>query len=165
VKTALLGSDPAAAALAAALREAGHEADVIAPAPSRLPEAVLRRRGFTGPLTHLPLSVAALARGGYEIAHAFSPPDALAARLWRRRSGGLVVYTCTEALGRERLADRRLRLALLTAALEESDAVTATGPAEAAALARWMLVDAPVVAPHEGAAYDRLYRALPARRR
>jgi hypothetical protein len=79
-------------------------------------------------------------------------------------SGAAVVFTCLEPLGREALADRRLRLTLLSAALESSDAVAAADERSRDALWRWMAVEAPVAAAHDGVANAALYRAALARR-
>jgi hypothetical protein len=144
-------------ALADALRAAGREAAVVR-VPRRR-EELLRRRGFTGPLTHVPGLALALRRGGHHVVHAFTAPDALAAR-W---SGPPVVFTCVEALGRETVADRRLRLALLRAAVEDSAAVTAADEAAAEGLRRWMAVDAPVVPAGDAAGWERVYAPLLAR--
>jgi len=162
--------------LATGLRDAGHrpcllssrrgrsrryEEDGIPIIQSgRLPEAPLRLRGFAGPLTHVPLTLWALASGAYDVAHVFSPPDALAARLWQRVSGSPVVFTPAEPIQRERLADRRLRLALLRRAIDESDAVTATSGEGHDALRTWLAVDAPLIPPRDAAAHERLYRGL-----
>jgi Glycosyltransferase Family 4 len=146
--------------LEATLRAAGHEAALIAPAPVGAVEAALRFRGFTGPLTHVPRAFVALAQGGFDVAHAFSAPDALAAHLFRRRAGRPAVFTCAEVLDRSSVADRRLRLRLLAAAVEDSDAVLAASEAAQEALWRWMAVEAPVVAASDAAGHERVYRAL-----
>jgi hypothetical protein len=160
VRVALLCGDrrghAAADELGRALRAAGHEA-LLLDRDGGAAEALLRRRGFTDALTALPLGAAALARGGFDVAHAFSPPDAAAALLRRRAP---VVFTCVETLGRDRLADRRLRLALLRRAVEESDALVAPGEPAAAALARWLAVDARVLAPDDAEGHLHLYRDL-----
>lgn len=163
-------------ALARALGEAGHrptvlsshrgatrvthEGDVRVIRIRRLGEKALSRRGFTGPLTHVPGLLRALSGGGYELAHAFSPPDALAARLWGRRIRRPVVFTCAETPRREHLADRRLRLALLAGAVAESDAAVAASEAVREGLERWLAVDAPVLTAQDAAGHERLYRAL-----
>jgi hypothetical protein len=144
--------------VAAGLGDVGVSATVVR-AP-RLPEAPLRFRGFTGPLTHIPMAATALWRGRYDLTHAFSAPDAAAALLWRRASGRPVVFGCREVLDRAAVADRRLRLRLLIAAVDGTDAVVATAPEVREALLRWMAVDAPVIEPRDGAAHARLYRRL-----
>lgn len=173
---AAAGMEQTALRVASALGDAGHEAVVLSSHPSatresvengvrvvrlpRLPEAPLRWRGFTGPLTHAPLVLRALASAPFDVAHAFSPQDAWMALRWRRRSGRPVVFTAADPLTRDRLADRRLRLRLVQAAVEDSDAVTAPTDELAAVVARWLAVDTTVIAPGDGAAHERLYRAL-----
>jgi hypothetical protein len=150
--------------LAAALREAGHEPCVISSRPGWLRRSLewpLARRGFDGPLTHLPLAVRELDRGGCDVAHAFSHLDALAARLWR---GGPAIFTCAEPLGRAELANRRLRLRLLGGAFEGTDALVAPTEEARAALWRWLAVEARVLEAGDAAAHERLYRELLDRR-
>jgi len=127
---------------------------------ARLPESPLLRRGFTGPLTHVPLTLHALLSGSHDVVHSFSAPDALAAHLWGRRLARPVVFTCAETLARDRLADRRLRLRLLSAAVEDSDGVLVPTEEARTALWRWLAVEAPVVESRDGAAHERLYRRL-----
>jgi hypothetical protein len=158
-RVALLGGDPARA-LAAALGDA----DLISPAGSHAAERLLARRGFTPGLTRVPAAVAALVRGDFDVVHAFTAPDATAALLARRRSGRPVVFTCTEVLDRDRVADRRLRLATLQRAVEECDALLAADDAVRAGLERWFALSPPVLAPRDAAAHERLYRDLLARR-
>jgi len=162
--------------VAAGLRERGHEPVVLSShqAPSqraledgvavlrvpRLPEGPLHRRGFTGPLTHLPLTRRALNRGDFDLAHAFSAPAAAAALCWKRATGRPVVFTCAEPIDRSRLADRRLRLRLLSAAIEDSEAVIAADADISEALWRWMATEAPVIEPGDGLGHERLYRRL-----
>jgi hypothetical protein len=144
--------------VAAGLLEAGLSATIVR--ATRLPEAPLRFRGFTGPLTHVPLAAGALWRGRYDLAHTFTVPDAVAALVWRRASERPVVFGCREVLDRASVADRRLRLPLLTAAVEDTDAVVAASREAREALGRWMAVDAPLIEPRDGAAHARLYRCL-----
>jgi hypothetical protein len=132
--------------------------------PARPLDALLRRRGFAGPLTHVPLGLAGLVAGGFDVAHAFSPVDALTALAWRRVARGPAVFTCTETLGRERLADRRLRLWLLQRAVEDTDAVIASTEESRAALRRWLAVDAAVIESCAASGHERLYRELLTRR-
>ncbi len=158
--------------LATALRAAGHEAVVLdggrdvtrgpikAPPLERWSDALLRARGFTGPVAHAPVALAALLRGGYDVAHAFSAPDALVARLWGRSVSRPAVFTCVETLDRGCLADRRLRLRLLTDAVELSDAVVAPGDDGRAALQHWLGVEPAVIAAGDASAHVQLYRAL-----
>lgn len=145
--------------LADALRAAGRDVTVVRAAPVAAVDALLSRRGFTGPLSHAPALVAHLRAGGFDVAHAFTAVDAAAAQAWRRLGGGRVVFTCRETLGRESVADRRLRLAALSRAVERSDAVAAASEPVRASLSRWLAVDAPVVDPGDAAAQLRLYDA------
>jgi hypothetical protein len=124
-------------------------------------DALLRRRGFTQPLAHVPFTTAGLLAGNYEIAHAFTPSDAVAALAWRRRTGRPVVFTCTETLSRANLANGRLRLSLLRRAIEEPDAVLAATPEVAESMRRWLALDAPVL---DALGLERLYGELLAAR-
>ena len=123
-------------------------------------DALLNRRGFTGPLSHVPAAAARLLAGDYDVAHAFTAPDAAAALFWKRRTERPVVFTCVEALSRATVADRRLRVRLLSDAVEHSDVVVAASAEARDGLLRWMAVDAPVIDTADGAAYARLYASL-----
>jgi hypothetical protein len=149
--------------LGEALRDAGHDARVPNARPAGPAEALLRARGFAGSLTPVPAGVVALLRGGFDLAQAFSTADALTALTWRRLVGRPVVFTCTEPLQRERLADRRLRLWLLERAVRDTDALIAATEESRAALARWLALDAPVIESRDAAGYEHLYRELLAR--
>lgn len=170
------GAQRAVAELAAGLAARGHQPVVLSAhraAPRRCvedgvrvlrvlcpPDGLLDRRGFTGPLTHLPFVLAALRRGDFDVAHAFSAPDAAAALRWGRGTARPVVFTCADGLDRARVADRRLRLRLLRDATERSQAVTATTPEDRAALQRWLAVEATLLAPGDAAGHERLYEHL-----
>lgn len=128
-------------------------------APAAL-DTLLRRRGFSATLAEVPFTLGALARGGHDVVHAFSPEDAYAALLWRRRSGRPVVFSLAEPIERERFADGRLRLRLLSAALEQTDAVVVHDDAAREAAGRWLALEPQVIAPGDGPAVERLYRRL-----
>ena len=161
--------------VAAALLEAGHTPCIVTAhvGPTRrrpergievvrlrrLPEARLRLRGFTGPLTHVPSVVGELLRGSYAVAHAFSAPDALAGRLWRSAAGRPVAFTPAEPITRESLADRRLRMRLVQRAVERSDAVIAPSAEVRVGLWRWFALDALEIAPDNALAHVEAYRA------
>jgi hypothetical protein len=171
--------DDVARATAKALTDAGHDAVLVSSHRrptrtsvedgvrvvrlARLPEAPLRWRGFTGPVTHGPLLMRELTRGGYDVAHAFTPEDAALARMAARRTGLPVVFTAAEPLGRDRLAERRLRLKAVELAID-SDAVTAPTEELASLADRWLAVDADVIDPRDAAAHERLYREVISRR-
>lgn len=150
--------------LASGLRRLGHEVVVIgrdhaSPDPTkRRVEAVLGARGFTGPLLPVPSSVVRLLAGGFDVAHAFSPPDSLAALCWRRMRGGPAVLTWGEPVSREHLSDRRLRLALVSRATERSDLVIAPSEEVRFGLERWLMIEPVVVAPLDAGAHEALYR-------
>jgi hypothetical protein len=106
--------------------------------PTHAPaEALLRRRGFTPGLSAL---AHAHRLRGYDVLHAFTPIEAVAAQ-----RHAPTVFTCSEVLDRTNVADRRLRLWSLERALRRSAAVTAADAAIAASLARWFALDVPVV--------------------
>jgi hypothetical protein len=164
LRVALLGhgGGTPVADLAGPLRAAGHEVTVVdaASRATRAADALLARRGFAVPLAHVPLAARTLAAGAYDVAHAFTPADAAAALLWRRRSGRPVVFTATEPHDRADLADSRLRLRLWEAATMDVGAVTAATEASRAALWRWFALEVPVIEPSDAAAHERLYRSL-----
>jgi hypothetical protein len=163
LRIALVHHSPAPQAvgeLAEALRAAGHHAEVVSGRGVPAIERVLNFRGFAVPLTQVPGTVAELRRGAFHVAHAFTRQDALAARLWRRLSGGRVVFGCADPLSREQLADRRLALTLLERAAWDSDAVVAHSEDARAALWRWLAIEVPLLDPRDAAAHERLYREL-----
>lgn len=159
LRIALIG-DGVVPELAAGLRDTGHEVTTIRATPIGAAEQLLARRGFTGPLTPLPATVARLLRARADVAHAMTVPDAASALAWRRLVHRPVVFTCSETLSRATVADRRLRLQLLEAATASSDAVLAADERAREALVRWLMVDAPVIAPGDAAAHARLYASL-----
>jgi hypothetical protein len=160
LRIAVLEHDHRAASgrLATALREEGAHADRIR--PGRLPDAPLRLRKIGDAPGRLPGTLMALATGGYDLAHAFTAQDAVAALAWARLGGQPVVYTQREPLSRANVADRRLRLAVLRLALERSAAVVAADEPTAASLRRWMAVEARVLSPDSGAEHLALYAEL-----
>lgn len=162
-RVALIDDTPAggpALELSRALGEAGVDVQLIGPPAITAIEGLLARRGFTPRLTAVPGAVALLARGRFDVAHAFSPAAAAAAHAWRRVTGRPVVFTCTEVLDRGNVANARLRLALLRAAVEDSDAVLAASEPVRAGLDRWMALDPAVPAAADVAVHVDLYRRL-----
>ena len=149
---------PYASELAGALPALGIEAALLGPRPgARAADGLLARRGFTGGLAHVPLVTARLLRDDFDVAHAFTAPDAFAALLTRRP----VVFTCTETLSRGTVANARLRLRMLERAAGEPDAVLAASDAVAESMLRWLAVEAPVL---DAPAHARLYGELASRR-
>lgn len=129
-------------------------------AVARLPDAPLRARKIGDHLNHLPFACLALLRGGFDVAHAFTPADALAGLVWARRTARPALFTATEPPRRATIAARRLRLATLRRATEESAAVVAPDAEVADALRRWLAIDASVIAFDDADAHLALYRAL-----
>jgi hypothetical protein len=148
--------------LSSALCERGVAADVLRPDPGflALADRLLSRRGFTGPLAAVPPAVGALLAARYDLAHSFTATDALAALAWRRVTKRPVVHTCLEPVERAGLADRRLRLSLLRRSVEDTDAVLAPSRETQEALLHWLLVEATLLPPDDGASHERLYREL-----
>ena len=159
--------------LAAGLLERGHRPAVLTadrrarpPAgvtvvPLReLPDAPLRLRKIGDRVAHVPSAWLVLFRSHFDVAHAFTPTDALPAIAWSRRTGRPSVFTCVESPRRESLARRRLRLATWQRAVDGSDAVVAPDEDVAQALRRWLAVDAPVLAAPDGEAHSALYDRL-----
>jgi hypothetical protein len=145
--------------LEAALRADGHAVKLLGEHSIGPVEALLRRRGFTPALSHVPLTVLELLRGTFDIAHAFTGPDAAAALAWRRVHGRPVVFTCTETLDRETLADRRLRLRTLEQGIDDTDAAVAASDDARKAVERWFACSLTVIAADDAGAYARLYDA------
>jgi hypothetical protein len=102
----------------------------------------------------------ALRSANVDLVHVLSVPDAVAALASRRSTGAPVVFGTAEVLTRGRLADRRLRLRLLTTATKDADALVATTAAAQEAHRRWLAVDARLISPGDGAANLGLYRSL-----
>jgi hypothetical protein len=151
------------AELADSLRAAGHRAEILTPGPGGLRslplgEKALRFRGFADPLTHVPSAVAALRRGGFDVAHAFSPQDAMAALAWRRLGGGPVVFSTAEPVARESMANARLAFWMLQRALSDSDAVAALTEESRAAMWRWLAIEVPLIEPGDASGWERVYR-------
>jgi glycosyltransferase involved in cell wall biosynthesis len=113
----------------------------------RPPDALMQRRGFQEHLSHVPLSYLTLTAGDDDVAHAFYPTDAAAGLRWARRTGRPALFSYMGVPQREVLAGRRLRLRLLSEAVNASDAVLALSEAAAAAMRRWLGVDPHVIYP------------------
>lgn len=156
MRVALLDSGSGAAApLAEALAAAGQRPAVVH--GGGLPGAPLRLRKIGDALERVPLAALQVRLRGFDIAHAFTPSAALAAT-WARP--GAAVLTFPEAVRREWLAGRRLRLPTLERALERSTAVVAPDETVAASLWRWLGVRARVIGPADGAGHAALYAEL-----
>jgi glycosyltransferase involved in cell wall biosynthesis len=113
----------------------------------RPPQGPLLRRGYEQYLTHVPLSYAALRAGGYAVAHAVYPTDALAAARWRTRSGRPALLSYLGIPDAAGLQERRWHRELVARALTDTDCVVALSEHAAAAFARSFGYSAPVIAP------------------
>jgi glycosyltransferase involved in cell wall biosynthesis len=111
----------------------------------RPPDGPLRHR-FDPYLSHVPLTYAALRIGDYDVAHAVSPQDALAAARWGKRTGHPAILTYLGVPVREWLAERR-RLPILRSAMKGCDAVVALSRHAQEAFARVLGFEAPVIEP------------------
>jgi hypothetical protein len=122
--------------------------------------ALLRFRGIHDGFERVPGAFVALARGRFDVAHAFSPVDALAAVAWARRGRRAAVLTLTEPLRRATIADTRWRLATLERALGGAGAVVAANEEVRESARHLLALDLPVLAPADGAANRALYGRL-----
>ena len=144
--------------LASALTRAGADAELIA--ARGLPDAPLRLRKIGDRPGRMPGALAALARARFDLAHAFTAQDAVAALPWGRLSGRPVLFSPVAPLRRGDLADRRLRLALLRLAVERSTAIVAPDGEVAESVRRWLAAEPVVLAPDDGAGHLDLYARL-----
>jgi len=174
LRVALLASASSeeAALLAGALHGAGHLPALLAPDPvgapagtevvrlRSLPDRPLAFRQIGDGLAHLPHACVALARGRFDVAHAFTPVDALAAVAWARRSSGVAVLTFVEPLQRETIGDRRFRLTTLKRSVGGAGAVLAATDEVRRSLRRLLALDVRVVAPPDAAGHLAVYREL-----
>jgi glycosyltransferase involved in cell wall biosynthesis len=113
----------------------------------RPPQGRLLRRLYEPYLTHVPLSYLALRAGGYDVAHAVHPPDALAASRWRRVTGRPALLSYMGVPDHAGLFERRGRLEMISSALRGCDAVIALSRYAADAFERWLGYQARVIAP------------------
>lgn len=157
------GSERFARDLADGLIERGHSPTLITSHPGlpgraveeglpvvrnwRPPEGRLRRRRYEDYLTHVPFSYLSLRRGGYDLAHALYPTDALAAARWAQESGRPSILSYMGIPSHFGLLSRRLRVDITLRAARGCDAVVALSDAAAAAFRRWLGVEAQVIHP------------------
>ncbi len=157
------GTERVVGDLARKLVAAGHRPRVITSHPGRPgrsdeygfpvvrnwrpPDQPLLHRGFQEHLTHLPFSYLALVRGDDDIAHAFYPTDAVAARRAASKTGRPTVFSYMGIAQRETLAARRMRLSVIREAVTGVDLVISLSQAAARGLERWLGVASQVVYP------------------
>ncbi len=153
------GSERLAHDLGAGLAERGHavrlltshrgrttrtaEDGIVVVRHPRLPDGRLRRRLHEEHLGHLPFTFATLRIGGDEIAHALFHTDALAAR----KAGVPYVYSFMGVPHRRGLANRRKRAEMVLDAARHAHATVVLSEAAQRAAARWLGIDARVIAP------------------
>ena len=142
VRVALLcpPDDPEVSDLRAGLEARGHAVKVI---PARIP-----------------LAAVALQRRRFDLAHAFSLPDAAAAARWSSRTGRPAVWSLREEPDRATLASRRGRFDLVRSAVGGVRAVVAPDRRVADACRRWLGAEAEVIDPRDAAGHEELYRRL-----
>lgn len=143
---------------AVALAGAGHEVTVLTSHPGRTlvadedglrvirsrrpPQRLLVARGFEHYLPTLPDAIVRVARGGYDLAHAFFPVQGLAAA-WARRVGGPPVVL--SLMGIPSHTSRRLRRPVLRAAMAGAHATTVLSSAAAESFRRELGLEARVL--------------------
>ena len=149
--------------LAVGLVGRGHEARIITSHPGRPsrtveegvpivrhwrpPDRLLRLRRFQDHLTHLPFAYGELRLGNDDIAHAFFPSDALAARGWSRSTGRPFAFTATGMPQRSNVSNLRLRKQILEAIVADASALIVLSEAAREAAWRWLGVEARVIHP------------------
>ncbi len=111
----------------------------------RVLDGYLARREVQEYVTHVPLSYLSLRRGSDDLAHAFYLTDAAAAARWSKATGRPAVFSYMGIPQRNVLAARRMRLRLLTEAVEGASAVIALSNSTARGLRRWLGVSEPRV--------------------
>jgi len=157
------GSERFARELSTGLLAAGHHPRLITshPGPTtrtvedglpvtrhrRPPQERLRRRLYEPWLTHAPGSYLDLVRGDDDLAHALYPTDGAVAARWSRRTGRPAVLSYMGIPHRASLANRRLRVRLTLEAVQGASAVVALSAFARDAFARWLGVEARVIAP------------------
>jgi glycosyltransferase involved in cell wall biosynthesis len=157
------GTERFARELADGLQAQGHDATIICghggPPRStvedgvavvrvpRLPEGRLERRGFERHLTHVPFSLRALWRNDPDVAHALYPSDAAGAAGWAQVTGKPLVFSYMGIPHRTALVARRKRLGLTVEAVRGAAATCVLSATARDAFARWLGVEARVIAP------------------
>lgn len=147
--------------LGAELARRGHEVTLLTThrhAPGRtLEDGIEVRRAWRPPtppglttyeyhLVSVPITVARLVRGRFDVAHSFFPSDSWAAVRARRLGGPPVVSTLHGIPSREYLVARRHRLEMLLAVAREAGECSVLSEAARAAFRAYLLRD-PVILP------------------
>jgi len=156
------GSERLVHDLAAGLAARGHELTLITSHPgpgsvsaeddvrvirNRRPPWIRPLRFYEDHVASLPASSWSLARGGFDLAHAFFPGDAWAAAQVRRRAAGPPFLFSLHGIPvRRYLVERRYRLEMLRTAIDAAAATTVLSEAAAEAT-RTYLIRSPLVIP------------------
>jgi phosphatidylinositol alpha-mannosyltransferase len=109
------------------------------------PPAIPPLRHYEHYIETLPAALVRLARGGFDVAHAFFPTDAYAAALARRRGGPPFVFAIHGIPTRQYLVARRYRLEMLQRVVAEAGELTALSGAAAAPVRRYLLREPTIV--------------------
>ncbi|MFL5843971.1 MAG: glycosyltransferase family 4 protein [Solirubrobacteraceae bacterium] len=150
------GTERFAHELARGLQVAGHAPTIVTASPGdavqdgvtvrrvrRLPEDRLERRGFERHLTHVPFAVRATRALAPDVVHALYPADAAGAA----RLGRPLVHSYMGIPHRTALVARRERLRITHEAVRAADATVVLSTTARDAFARWLGVEARVIAP------------------
>jgi glycosyltransferase involved in cell wall biosynthesis len=113
----------------------------------RGPEGRLRQRFLEDHLTHLPASYAALRLGHHDVAHAWSPADALVAARWSARTGRPAIHSYLGIPDHVGLMWKRRRLKIMLQAIAGCQVTVALSHAAAAQFRHWLGVEVPVIQP------------------
>jgi hypothetical protein len=154
-------SRPDVGALVTAVRGAGHDVTLLRPPAVVAPAgALLRARAIDEDVLAVPFARRAL-RASDGVAHAFTLGGAYAAAREHRP----LVLSLSQPVRRETVADRRLRLTFLKAALDAAGAITAPDELTADSAARWLGVRPHVLDPAcDGSRFVALYEKVQATR-
>ena len=113
----------------------------------RPPDTALALRRFQDNLTHVPLSYLSLRRGGYDVAHAFYPTDALAAVRYAQDRARPSVFSYMGIPSRATASYKRGRMKIVEQVTTRSDAVVGLSKTACDELWRWWGVDARLIYP------------------
>jgi hypothetical protein len=146
-------------ALAGALAGRGHEVTVLGETGLTTPRLPARRYYEDG-LERVPWVVWQLARGSFDLAHAFGPSLGWAAAQTRRFGGPPYVFSFRGPLTRRWLVDRHYRLEMMTATASAAAVCVVDDASAAVAFRRYLLREAEVVAPDAPAErFEAIYEA------
>jgi hypothetical protein len=147
------------ASFAGSLAARGHDVAVLGEPSSRFPRLPAARY-YEDDLELVPQAMWRLARGSFDLAHAFGPALGWAAARAQRFGGPSFVFSLRGPLERRWLVDRHYRLEMLRATTAAAAVCVVDNADVASALRRYLLRDAEVVAPDAPAdRYEAIYEA------